>query len=419
MQQSHRELKSSCKSGWLSKQNVNTTQWNKHCPTEPHYLFEIKESKSNDIAGIIESEYQKFWKITDIFRIHSMGITGGRDKSVLRPQNNPEDMWSLVQEFVNLSTEEARINYELGKDARDWKVNFAQNDIRESGLDIEKITPILFRPFDVRFTYYTGNSRGFHCMPRKEVMRNFINKENIAICFTRNSRENIVSNFFVSKYITDKTVISSSDNANIAPLYIYPDVDTPTEIREGTRNNFSSDFITKMSEAIGETPSPSKIFFYIYSILYSPTYRNRYSNLINTDFARIPLATNKSIFDELSLLGEELVNLHLLNSIDLYTSISHFIDSNGNRTIQAGYPKYSEGEVIINKKGDGFVGVPDEVWNFYIGGYQVCHKWLKDRKGRTLSDDDILHYQRIIVALKETITLMKKIDEAIPSWPIE
>jgi hypothetical protein len=99
--------------------------------------------------------------------------------------------------------------------------------------------------------------------------------------------------------------------------------------------------------------------------------------------------------------------------------ITEFVEGTGERTVAPGHPKYQNGAVQINKKGDRFTGVPEEVWNFYVGGYQVCHKWLKDRKERTLSDEDILHYQKIVVSLKETIELMKKIDEAIPGFPIE
>ena len=94
-------------------------------------------------------------------------------------------------------------------------------------------------------------------------------------------------------------------------------------------------------------------------------------------------------------------------------------DSDYDCNVDPGYPKYKNGTIFINKQGAGFTGVSEEVWNFYVGGYQVCKKWLSERKGRTLSDDDILHYQKIIVALQETIRIMQQIDEAIPSWPIE
>ena len=308
--------------------------------------------------------------------------------------------------------------FSLGKDS---KVISAQNDIRESGVDRHKITPILYRPFDLRFTYYTGKSEGFHYRPRKDVMRNLANRENIALCFIRSSRESIVSNFFVSSYITDKTVLSSSDNANVTPLYIYPDIDAPEELREIVRSNLSQKLLNTLSDILGYDPSPENIFYYVYAILYSPSYRSRYAKFLKIGFPHIPFTSNDSLFRQLSAYGEELVALHLMKSPRLDTLATAFVDAGGDRAVDPKHPKYEESSssVLINKKGDKFTGVPKAVWEFYVGGYQVCQKWLKDRKGRTLSEDDITHYQRIVVALQETIRLMQQIDEAIPSFPIE
>lgn len=108
-----------------------------------------------------------------------------------------------------------------------------------------------------------------------------------------------------------------------------------------------------------------------------------------------------------------------MKSTKLDNTITQYEDHGGDRVVDAGHPKHHQGDVIINKKGDRFSGVPENVWNFYVGGYQVCQKWLKDRKGRTLSVEDILHYRRIVVALQETIELMAKIDAAIPGFPIQ
>ena len=150
-------------------------------------------------------------------------------------------------------------------------------------------------------------------------------------------------------------------------------------------------------------------------------YRARYSNFIKSDFPRIPLPTDDLLFRQLVIYGKELVALHLMKSPRLDTLATAFVDAGGGFTVDPKHPKYEESSssVLINKKGDKFTGVPKAVWEFYVGGYQVCQKWLKDRKGRTLSEDDITHYQRIVVALQETIRLMQQIDEAIPSFPIE
>lgn len=203
------------------------------------------------------------------------------------------------------------------------------------------------------------------------------------------------------------------------PLYVYMDDDGQgTTLDSAKKPNFSSRFLGEIKNKLGKVPNPKSIFGYIYAVFHSPTYRSRYAEFLKLDFPRIPLISNNKLFEKLAIFGEELISLHLMRSKKLGSLITQF-EENSDRTVASGYPKYVKGKVTINKSGGGFTRVPEKVWNFHIGGYQVCHKWLKDRKGRTLNDDDILHYQRIIVALKETIELMQKIDDAIPSWPIE
>ncbi|MFN4871954.1 MAG: type ISP restriction/modification enzyme [Pseudanabaena sp.] len=217
------------------------------------------------------------------------------------------------------------------------------------------------------------------------------------------------------------------------PLYLYPNTDnlqqTTTEQR---RPNFSDEFLTEITNKLGYTPTPEAIFYYIYAIFHSPTYRTRYAEFLKIDFPRVPLTSSDQLFRKLGEYGEELVALHLMKSPKLYPSVLsdtpltkggrgdlQIIDKGGEFVVDAGHPKYTDGEVIINKKGDRFTGVPESVWEFYVGGYQVCHKWLKDRKGRQLSPEDLNHYQKIIVALSETMQIMNAIDAAIPSFPIE
>ncbi|MFN7464961.1 MAG: type ISP restriction/modification enzyme, partial [Pseudanabaena sp.] len=167
-----------------------------------------------------------------------------------------------------------------------------------------------------------------------------------------------------------------------------------------------------------------------YAIFHSPTYRTRYAEFLKIDFPRVPLTSDDQLFRKLGEYGEELVALHLMKSPKLDQHLTQIIDKGGEFVVDAGHPKFlpsptgrgaggEGGEVIINKKGDRFTGVPKSVWEFYVGGYQVCHKWLKDRKGRQLSPEDLNHYQKIIVALSETMQIMKAIDAAIPSFPIK
>ena len=189
---------------------------------------------------------------------------------------------------------------------------------------------------------------------------------------------------------------------------------------------------------------PEDVFHYIYAVLHSPTYRERYAEFLKIDFPRIPLTSDPELFRALCEKGETLVGLHLMESPLLSGEgfITRF-DVPGDDTVEKGHPKYlapgepepgtrdalAAGLVYISKekpkegtKGQYFEGVPPEVWGFHVGGYQVCEKWLKDRRGRQLNYEDLEHYQKIVVALRETIRLMAKIDDAIDQhggWPIK
>jgi len=164
--------------------------------------------------------------------------------------------------------------------------------------------------------------------------------------------------------------------------------------------------------------TPEDIFHYAYSVFHSPSYRSRNVKFLNIDFPRLPLPRDLEHFRALSRLGSELVALHLLEAPNLEHVITEYL---GGRVAEVEKTSWSQNTVWLDKAQTmGFKGVPEEVWNFHVGGYQVCDKWLKDRKGRTLSPDDIAHYQKIIVALAETIRVMKKIDEIIDQhggWP--
>lgn len=204
---------------------------------------------------------------------------------------------------------------------------------------------------------------------------------------------------------------------------------------EGRIPNLNPDFVSAFASRLGlkfvsdghgnlaSTFGPEDIFDYIYAVFHSPTYRQRYAEFLKIDFPRVPLTSDRELFKKLCILGEEMVALHLLESPQLTQLITRY-PVVGDNIVEKGFPKfviYEEGQpgyVYINKA-QYFEGVPKEVWEFHVGGYQVCEKWLKDRRGRQLSFDDLMHYQKVVVALKETIRLMAEIDRAIPGWPIE
>jgi predicted helicase len=217
-------------------------------------------------------------------------------------------------------------------------------------------------------------------------------------------------------YIIESCAISNKTKEinSLFPLYTEKSL-----LEKQGSPNLSPDFLTKLNNNLGYSPAPESIFYYIYAILHSPTYRDCYAEFLKIDFPRVPLTSNDQLFRLLVGYGEQLVQLHLMISPKLDNLITEFVKGEGERIVAPGHPKYKDGAVKLNTKCDRFTGVPEEAWNFYVGGYQPCQKWLKDRKERTLSDEDILHYQKMVVSLKETIALMTKINQAIPGFPIQ
>lgn len=393
----------------LSERDISNTKWQELKPNSPSYLFIPQDER-------LREEYGKAWKITEIFPVNSVGAITARDELTVRWSK--DEAWNIVQDFAKLLTEEAREKYNLGKDARDWKVALAQEDLKDSGLDKNKIVPILYRPFDVRYTYYIGKSRGFLCMPRPEVMRHMLAGENLALLLTNRHPVGEYNDVFVGDGIVEGHVLSGALGISYCfPLYLYPDKESKQEdFLEGKKQNLNPKFVEALKEKLGTIPAPEEIFHYIYAIFHSPTYRKRYAQFLKMDFPRVPLTSDKKVFKALAEKGAELVLLHLLESPKVKDFITKFNVKGSNEVERVLYDEKSR-RVYINKE-QHFEGVPKEVWEFQVGGYQVCEKWLKDRKGRKLSLGEIEHYQKIIVALSQTLRLMREIDRLLPQWPV-
>jgi predicted helicase len=405
----------------LADTNVAKTGWTELKPGSPFYLFVPRDEAELD-------EYMKGWKVTDMFPVNSVGIVTARDDLTIKWSG--KEVEDTIMDFVSLPPEEARDKYELGDDVRDWKVSMAQKDLKDSGLRSEKIVPILYRPFDTRYTYYTGHSRGFHCMPRGEVMRHMLAGENIGLVTVRQVAEGVFDHAFISSSIVESRItLSNKGIGSLFPLYLYPG-EGEMQFEGGRRRaNLNTDLIKAFSEKLGlqvisdgkgdllSTFGPEDVFNYAYAAFHSPTYRSRYAEFLKMDFPRLPLTSDKELFKALAAKGAELVALHLMESPILNNLITGYPVAGSNTVEKVSYDENTQ-RVYINKT-QYFEGVPPEVWNFHIGGYQVAQKWLKDRKSRTLTYDELTHYQKVVVALKETIRLMAEIDELIPGWPIE
>ena len=395
----------------LSETDVQSTEWCELQPTSPYYLFVPQDVEQR-------TEYETGWELTAIFQASSIGIITARDRLTIH--STPEVVRTTVTDFVSLSESEARQQYNLPRDRRDWQIRLAQEDLRDHPEAEQHIVPINYRPFDTRWTYYTGQSRGFHCMPRPAIMSHLLMGENLALCTHRIIRSaSTWQHIFVTNRITDGNCVSNRDGpTHVFPLYLYPN---PEELGFNAERtlNFKPAFLTALSEALAlpqvepfnlpEGVSPEEILAYIYAILYSPTYRERYYDFLKYDFPRIPLPQDIGQFRTLAVLGQRLIDSHLLNGVSRPsdTPAAHRFEGEGNGVVEQ--VKYLDGRAWINPT-QYFEDVSVEVWEYEVGAYQVCEKWLKDRRGETLSRADLQQYRAILVAIAETLQVMAEID---------
>jgi predicted helicase len=395
---------------WLKENDITANQWKKLKPQSPFYLF-IPQN-----TGLL-NEYETGWKVTDIMPNNVLGFQTHRDYFAIDFDDSKLRERIADLRDVKYTDEQLRKLYELN-DNRDWKLTEARRELRNTQEWEQKFIKCLYRSFDWRSCYFSYVAMDY---PRKELLAHVAGRNNLCIGI---GRQGIAVNdpewslISISSEPIDANIFRRG-GINVFPLYLYTNTDSLEISKEQRRPNFSPEFLKDITSKLGYTPTPEAIFYYIYAILHSPTYRTCYAEFLKIDFPRVPLTSNNELFHQLATYGEELVSLHLMKSLQLDNFITKFVENDGNNLVDAGHPKYNQNAVIINKKGDKFTGVPEEVWNFYVGGYQVCQKWLKDRKGRQLTDDDIQHYQQIVVALQQTIKLMDKIDQAIPGFPIQ
>lgn len=409
------------KYGWLAANDVETTDWTALSPKPPLHLFVPRDEALND-------EYEAGMKITDVFPVHSVGIATARDKLAI--QWTKEDMRRVASDFAKLPEQEARNRYDLGPDARDWKVSLAQEDLRSHPDADKHIAPILYRPFDNRYTYYTGKSRGFICMPRQKVMRNMLVGSNLALLTVRSiEMAGGWKHVFISRTLAQLHAAALKESNYFFPLYLYENEGTDQQ----RKTNINAEFIEKFSSATnldfmpegsGDSETsfgPEDLLHYVYAVLHSPEYRSRYADFLKSDFPRVPLPKDRELFAALVGLGRRLADLHLLEAeADDAPAFPHEGDNRVDKVRYVEPADGAPGQVWINND-QYFEGVAPDAWAFTIGGYRPAEKWLKDRKGRTLSFDDVAHYRRVCAALAETPRVMARIDEEVAAhggWPL-
>lgn len=398
------------KYSWLNAHDHENTDWQELQPTSPNYFFVPRDIR-------LESEYLRFPSVTEIFPVNSVGIVTARDSLTIHW--SPDEAWTTVTVFSNMEPELAREGYKLGKDTRDWRVTLAQKDLRDSGPTREKVVPILYRPFDIRYTYYTGRSRGYICMPRPEVMQHMLMGDNIALIAPRQHKDEFGA--LVTLAIGGHKSVAAYDINFYFPLYLYPPLNiegnmSHLELFE-RQPNINPKMFAKLEAEYGLELAPEEILFYVYAVLYAPIYRERYAELLRMDFPRIPFTADLNLFKELGILGSRLATIHLLKSPELDPPACRFEGEGDGRIMKgkdSGLRYIADKEHIYINTTQYFEPVPQEVWEYRIGGYQICEKWLKDRIDCQLGMVDIRNYCRIVTAIGLTMDIQENIDTLYP-----
>ncbi|UQD55975.1 type ISP restriction/modification enzyme [Flavobacterium sp. K5-23] len=438
---------------FLTENSLNTIDFNKLPNIAPYYFFVNKDFDE-------QKEYDKGFALNELYIINSLGLLTKRDKFIT--DFNKPSIKKRLNDFLeeDLSNENLSNKYDLKlKDNDNWDLIKSRNEIQKNGIIEDNFKVQNYRCFDKRYIYYDTN---FVARLNTKVLKHFDNK-NVAIISTRQLAGNNFNHIFVSNIISDQCFISNKtkEGCQVFPLYLYPETngkqqslsgfETLTAIDVDKQNeiaaripNLNPEIVNKIAKKLGlafvaekevygnvcmanndevipdfrDNFAPIDILDYIYAVLHSPTYREKYKEFLKIDFPKIPFPKDTKTFWELVELGSQIRQIHLLESEIVEEYITDFnIDGDcvvekprfEANSIRVQNPDRAEGKVWINET-QYFDNVPEVAWSFYIGGYQPAQKWLKDRKGRKLEFDDIAHYQKIIVALSETNRLMAAID---------
>ncbi len=366
-------------------------EWKEIKPQDPHYYFDSFDYEA-------EKKYKESISVAELFPVNVTGIVTMGDGFAIT--DTKEEIFDRLYELkMNQPTEAGfKTKFGLGKNYGKWLLN----NIKSLELSENKIVPISYRPFDVKWTYFDNK---VIWRWREEVMKNFL-ESNIGIVIQRQSTDDFYNHISITNFMIDNRYHFSGKGIPVEmPLYLYSDLDEKTKIKSP---NINKEILLKIEKIAGEI-KPEDILDYVYATLHSPSYREKYKEFLKIDFPRVPYPENKDIFWKFVEKGAELKDLHLMKAGVLNNPITSF-NIEGSNIIEKII--YKNGNVWINEN-QYFGDVPEIAWNFYIGGYQPAQKWLKDRKGRTLTNEDIEHWQKIIVALSETDRIMKEIDKII------
>jgi predicted helicase len=407
---------------YLYKNSLKSVDFTEIINRKPNYFMLPKNFEGKE-------QYDKGFQISELFNLNTSGVKTHRDAFVV--DYSKKELENRISNFFDDEiTNEAILNKYSLKAKPEWL-----NNKRKGNFNQSRIKKINYRPFDVRWIYYSPDlvDRG-----RERVFNSTISEENIGLLTCRQQSTFDFQHAFISKELADMCSVSlqTKETGYYFPLYEYSENNGQQTIETSTvrKPNLKREIVDEISKKIGlpftnekedkkNTFAPIDLLDYIYAVLHSPTYREKYKVFLKIDFPRIPFPKDEKTFWTLAKLGKEIREIHLLESPKVNDFITSYDkaenEENDHDKITTKIAK-KDWEIIDSENQLGriwineskyFNNVPLSVWEFYVGGYQPAQKWLKDRRERVLSFEEIFHYQKIIVALNETDRIMKEIDK--------
>jgi hypothetical protein len=431
---------------WLEMHDLEGTDWTTVTPDKPFYLFVPQDLDLRD-------EFERGWSVSEVMSENGKpapGLVTTHDQFAIS-WTEAEARFKVDELLATKDEPQAREKWRLCKTDQ-WDYETAKDELSEADWEAQ-IGRVLYRPFDTRWTVFDTNVAVHR---RERVTGQLQAGPNLALITTKATKGESFAHALVSSIPSEAICLSSktSNNGFVFPLYLYPEgsgIQRRLLIegeQTGRRPNLSPEFIEELKKCVGmefvadgsgdlmETFGPEDAYAYIYAVLYTPGYRQRYVEQLRRNFPHIPLPPGLSLFTKMVRRGHELVGLHLLDHSP--TSPAPFFPARGSDLVARSHPHYlppggpdlnggstlKRGRVYISSGGKTgpaqyFDGVSPEIWEFRVGGYRVCEKWLKDRRRRKLDLGEIRMYQRIVATLGSTITIMSELDEIAPTWPLE
>lgn len=369
----------------LNNLSIADESWHEIKPELPNLFFIPNKSISKSVAK------DKGFKIDDLFLHYTSGIVTMGDGFIVA--NDKDVLLKRLNNFFenDVSEIELKKEFKLGKNYAGWILeNKTKIDFKESNL-----VSYLYRPFDYRYTYFDNK---LIWRPRTKIMQNFMYGDNLGLIAPKQLAPSEKAGAFITRIIGGHKTFSAFNSNYYFPLYVYS--------KTGERlANLNVEILSEIEKVVGEI-SPEEVLDYIYGLMYSKDYLSKNQELLKSNFPRIPLPPSKDFFNKISSLGTELRSIHLLESPKLNEYITTYPMEGDNYIKRI---EYKSDKILINDE-QYFGDVPESIWTLLFGGFYPAQKWLQDRIGRELMNEDIQHYQKIIVALAETDRIMKEID---------